>query len=283
MRARIRRWVFDDPWMLWSLLAVLVLFRLFAIARGFGEAGSQEDIDRFWAIAGAPGRPYVTYQVEYPPLTLALFKALASFLHTQTAFGTALIVISALAEAGMAVLVWRTWGREAALAFLVLDSVLYVLVVTRLDFVSTALALAALAACIKRRPALAGLLIVAAAGVKLWPLALAPLLFVLLSSRDRRRYLVALLAGGVCLLAGWLAVGGIAGIQQVLTFRGATGWQVESAIGSVVHLVTREAPFLNRGTHRFGSVPPGLPEALLAIAALVSLWVARSASPARAG
>ena len=58
-----------------------------------------------------------------------------------------------------------------------------------------------------------------------------------------------------------------------MSFRGATGWQVESVLGSFVHLVTREVPLSVAGANRFGTVPAAIPSILFGVAAVVTLWV----------
>jgi hypothetical protein len=83
---------------------------------------------------------------------------------------------------------------------------------------------------------------------KLWPVALAPALL----AETRRRafpFVVASLVGGI----GWLVLGGIGGVRQVMTFRNATGWEIESTVGSLVWLFGGGEPRWENGAVRVGS------------------------------
>jgi hypothetical protein len=81
----------------------------------------------------------------------------------------------------------------------------------------------------------------------------------------------------------WLGIGGGGdAIRQVVTFR-SVGWQIESAIGSVVHVVTHERVITEAGANRFGHVPGGLVPALYVLAALVTGWVIMAVRPRTMG
>jgi len=73
--------------------------------------------------------------------------------------------------------------------------------------------------------------------------------------------------GGVAL---WVA--GAGGIMQVLTFRGATGWQIESVAGSVIHLTGSSAPRMESGSWRIGTIDRFTSIAMFAAAAPLCLW-----------
>jgi hypothetical protein len=75
-------------------------------------------------------------------------------------------------------------------------------------------------------------------------------------------------------LAGWLALGGLDAVRQVSTFRGATGWEVDSTIGAIVWARSGQVRF-ESGANRTGLVPPWGPFALgLLTAALVTaVWL----------
>ena len=83
---------------------------------------------------------------------------------------------------------------------------------------------------------------------KLWPVALAPALV----AETRRRalpFVVASLVGGI----GWLVLGGVGGVLQVATFRSATGWEIESTVGTLVWLFGGGEPRWENGAVRVGS------------------------------
>jgi hypothetical protein len=105
---------------------------------------------------------------------------------------------------------------------------------------------------------------------KLWPVALLPLLAV----QRRWRALGVSLAAGAAGLAAWVAYGGIDGPRQVVTLRGARGWQLESLPGSLVHLVTSRRPVFDAGAWRVGTSPAGLRWALVAagVAIVAAAW-----------
>ena len=52
-------------------------------------------------------------------------------------------------------------------------------------------------------------------------------------------------------MAGWFLIGGADAFRQVGTFRGATGWELESTVGVVVWALTGEHRF-EAGANRTG-------------------------------
>jgi hypothetical protein len=60
------------------------------------------------------------------------------------------------------------------------------------------------------------------------------------------------------LIAGvvtWIAFGGLDSVRQVFTFRGATGWQIESSVGVTIWSITGGPIRLDAGALRVGHVP----------------------------
>jgi hypothetical protein len=61
-------------------------------------------------------------------------------------------------------------------------------------------------------------------------------------------------------------------VLQVLTFRGATGWQIESLIGSLVHLAGSETMRMESGAWRIGTISSAASIAMFAAAAPICVW-----------
>jgi len=185
------------------------------------------DVQRFSTLSVAAGTPYRDYAVEYAPVELGVIRLIGSADARVT--GTRLVVVcfllDLLAFAGM----WTGWGRRIAIAYLWLGVPLLVLGYLRLWYLPVTLAVWGFALVRKGRPNVAGVVAALAVFAKLWPLALAPAFF----AETRRRSLAFVLAGVVGGI-GWLLLGGIGGVRQVLSFRSATGWEVESTVGALV-------------------------------------------------
>jgi Glycosyltransferase family 87 len=239
------------------------------------------DVRRYHRIAGHRGTPYADFAVEYPPLTLAAIDTLDG---GTVRDATVRVMWSQLALDGLvALLLAWGWGRRAALAYLVLGLAFawYPFLYLRLDLLSVALAVGGLALIRRRRPAVGGATLALACFAKVWPLALVPVLVARRSWRALGVYVGVVVTGAVA----WVGWAGITGPVQVLTFRGATGWQVESTIGAFVHVFATGEARIQRGAARIGVVPDvlrlGLPLLGLAVAAGVGwlLWrVPRSAA-----
>ena len=205
------------------------------------------DVQRFSTLSVAAGTPYRDYAVEYAPVELGVIRLIGSADARVT--GTRLVVVcfllDLLAFAGM----WTGWGRRIAIAYLWLGVPLLVLGYLRLWYLPVALAVWGFALVRKGRPNVAGVVAALAVFAKLWPLALAPAFF----AETRRRSLAFVLAGVVGGI-GWLLLGGIGGVRQVLSFRSATGWEVESTVGALVWVFGGGEPRWEQGAVRVGFV-----------------------------
>jgi Glycosyltransferase family 87 len=204
------------------------------------------DVHRFSELSVASGIPYRDHAVEYAPVELAVIRAIGSSDTRATA--TRLVIVCFLLDllsfAGM----WSGWGRRTAITYLWLGVPLLVLRYVRLWYLPVALSVWGFALLRKRRPNLAGVAAALAVFAKLWPIALVPA-FIAEARRRSFAFVLAGVVGGI----GWLLLGGIGGIRQVLTFRSATGWEVESTIGSVVWLFGGGEPRWEAGAVRVGS------------------------------
>ena len=204
------------------------------------------DVHRFSALSVAAGTPYRDYAVEYAPVELGVIRVIGSsdFRATAVRLLVVCFLLDLLAFAGM----WSGWGRRIAITYLWLGVPLLILRYQRLWYLPVALSVWAFVLLRKRRPNVAGVVGALALFAKLWPLALAPAFL----AEARRRSFAFILAGVVGGI-GWLFLGGIGGIRQVLTFRSATGWQIESTVGSLVWLIGGGEPRWESGAVRVGS------------------------------
>jgi hypothetical protein len=204
------------------------------------------DVQRFSALSVAPGIPYRDHAVEYAPVELGVIRAIGS--SDTRATGTRLVILcfllDLLAFAGM----WSGWGRRTAITYLWLGVPLLVLRYVRMWYLPVTLSVWGFALLRKRRPNLAGVVAALAVFAKLWPIALAPA-FLAGARRRSFTFVLAGVVGGI----GWLLLGGIGGIRQVLTFRSATGWEIESTVGSIVWLFGGGEPRWEAGAVRVGS------------------------------
>lgn len=104
-----------------------------------------------------------------------------------------------------------------------------------------------------RQPAGGGTLALAAL-TKLWPLVVAPALLIEHRTRVARWFASSFAVSVVA----WVAYGGVDAIRQVVSFRGVTGWEFESTIGSIVWLPTggpsdRRVELLTSGRSQAGA------------------------------
>jgi hypothetical protein len=164
------------------------------------------------------------------------------------------------------------WGRRAALAYLVIGAPFLFLPFTyfRIDLLSVALAMWGLAFARRNRQVAGGVLLALAVFAKLWPLAVLPALV----AAGRLRALVASIVTGLVGAIAWFVLGGTAGFEQVLTFRGARGWQIESVGGGIVRAFTNETPHRESGALRFGEIPFWVTAALviLMLSLVACIW-----------
>lgn len=237
------------------------------------------DARRFYKIASEDGRPYRDFEVEYPPVMVAAIDVIdgGSVRSTTVRLMWSQLVID-LAIA--AVVAW-SWGRRAGIAYLVLGLpfLVYPFIYLRLDLLSVFLAVLGIALVRRRHQYAGGAVLAIACFAKLWPLVLVPVLIV----RRAWRALAAFVAVGVAGTAAWVAWGGIDGPKQVLTFRGAKGWEFESTVGALVRSIGGASPHIERGAWRVGEVTTVVSGllALALLAGVVMSWVLASRAKPR--
>ncbi|MET0420438.1 MAG: glycosyltransferase family 87 protein, partial [Acidimicrobiia bacterium] len=240
-----------------AVACVLVGFRAAALLSALPTEHSPRvsayftDAERYHHIAAHSGVPYADFEVEYPPVTLAFIEVVAQgdVRSTLRGVGLASFVLDLLTLGAVA----YGFGRRAGLAYLVLSTPLFLLpfVYFRVDFLVVALTAWGLALVKRKFDASGGALLALAVFAKLWPLTVVPLVLV----QRRPRAIVSVVACGAVGALGWLLVGGTAGFQQVLTFRGAKGFQIESVVGGMTRLFTGETPRSESGALRVGDMP----------------------------
>jgi hypothetical protein len=259
-------------------IGVLIALRIVVVAIAVvspKDAGPPDaflaDAGRYREIAEHAGRPYQAFDVEFPPVTLAFIEAVNGPTRSDTARNVAIAsVLLDVAVAGA--LAWG-WGRRIAVVYLVigLPFLLLPFVYFRVDLLSVAMAVWGLALARRSRLVAGGALFALAVFAKLWPLALLPWFVV----HRKWRALATTVATGAIGATAWFAWSGTDGVAQVVTFRHARGWQVESLLGGFAHLVTDAPTRIESGAVRVGS-SPGWASAVLGVVlvALVSgIWV----------
>jgi Glycosyltransferase family 87 len=126
------------------------------------------------------------------------------------------------------------WGSRAAERYLWIGAPLLVFIYTRFDLVPVALATWGAVLATRGSQRLGGGTMALAALTKLWPVVLFPAFLV---AGCKRAFAWAVLLA-MALVGGWLALGGVGGLTDVLTFRHARGWEVESTVGTIVWIAT---------------------------------------------
>jgi hypothetical protein len=258
--------------LLWVSLAIHLPLAVVAIGQT-KRMGPDSDFTNYYSIGTRSGRPYVDFPVEFPVTTAQTFRALAGIAGDRDRFGVGLVLISAAADVAIVGALGWGWGIEAAACYAFVAIPLLDLVLLRFDLWPTALATIAVAAWRRERPALAALGLVAGGAFKLWPLMFLPLLLVSSIARQRIVAIGASAAAGLVLLTEWLWVAGPSGMYQVLTFRGARGWEIESTVGAAWMLVDQTSMRVEAGAWRIGTIVGPTAILLFALGAVPCLWM----------
>jgi hypothetical protein len=256
-----------------ALLMVHIAIPLVTLAQpnfGHDRHALQSDAHRFQQIALAPGTPGRAFRVEYPPLAVLGMRAIGQ--DGLAPLMQRLVWLNALADLAIALALWWAWSKRASLAYLALCAPLLAFLINGFDLVATAVALVGLACSRKGRHVLGGVLIAAAAFLKVWPVLLVAVLLLWRHRRAVASAVVCLVAGG----AAWLAWSGTRGPLDVITYRGAHGWHVESTPGVLLALVTGDHARMDMGAWRVG-FPPAFLGTLITLAtyAAVAYWLWR--------
>ncbi|MEO8293385.1 MAG: glycosyltransferase 87 family protein [Actinomycetota bacterium] len=246
------------------LLVSAVVLVLFLVQATRGDVGGP-DIFRFLRVARIAG-PWRAVPIEYAPGELLLIRGLFHTGTVETAAIRLALVAFAAHVATWGAVRWG-WGRTAGERYLIAALPLLLLLYERIDLVPVALAAWGLALAVRERPRGAGALLAAAVLTKLWPVVLLPGLLL----RGGRRAGVWFGAGTGIGLVAWIACGGSGAPGQVVTFRGATGWEAGSTVGALVWILGGGPLRQEAGSARVG-VAPVWARALLGVV-LVSLLI----------
>ncbi len=242
----------------WALVAVLVGIRLLALGVVLNSGQEQDDsilggdARRYTQMATSVGKPYVDYEIEYPPLVLGSIRLIVDpddKMTTLIRLGLSQLALDLATAAAL----WWGFGRRVLLTYLLLGAAFlpYPLPYMRLDLLSVFLASLGWALLRRRRETAGGGLLALSVFAKVWPLAVAPLLLV----ERRRRATVAFIATGAAGALAWGLWSGFGGMVQVVSFRGATGWQVESLPGNVLQIMDHTRTHFESGAWRIGTMP----------------------------
>jgi hypothetical protein len=230
------------------------------------------DALRFHQIAVHHGTPYRDFEVEYPPVMVGAIDLVDG--GTLRSMTVRLMWSQLVVDLAIAVVVAWGWGRRAAIAYLVLGLpfLVYPFMYLRLDLLSVFLAVLGLALVRRRHLEVGGVTLAVSCFAKLWPVVVVPVLVV----RRAWRALAAFAVTGTVGTLAWIAWGGIDGPIQVVTLRGAKGWEFESTVGAPIRIIGNVTPHIERGAWRVGEVAQWMSALLLLalFAALVLVWVA---------
>ena len=250
-----------------ALLALRIVVLFVAIAPGT-RSEPTDDIARFAEIKDGDGVPYRDFPVEYAPIETLIVRFGMSADPAATAARVALLAFVADIAAWWAMRIgWGAWAGER---YLWLGAPLLVFIYTRFDLVPVALAAWGAVLAIRGSQRLGGATMAIAALTKLWPAVLFPGFLV----AGCKRALAWAVLIATALVGAWFAVGGVSGLTDVLTFRHASGWEVESTVGTIVWIATG-GPIRNEaGAPRVGTVPVEASITLLVLlaASLVAIW-----------
>jgi hypothetical protein len=251
-------------------LVILVALTAVTSSHDLAILGSDLETYRGYADSTLGGAvPYSDFRLEYPPLALlpmivpALLAAPAGGDFTAYA-GAFALVEGVLAEvAGWLLLRVAPRPIEALATWVVLVAITATSAAWRYDLWPSLLVLAALVATERGRPGLAGIALGAGTAMKLFPIAVVPILAVRAIAAGDRPELWRVLGGAVATLAAvaagsWVVAGGDA--LQPLAYQLDRGLQLESVGAGLLLLGNAAGALPAEVVHRFGSlqvVAPG--------------------------
>jgi len=251
------------------------------------------DIERFYEIAQEPGRAWVDHQVEYPPAAVAIIEMVG--LGTVVDAHRVLVVLSLAIDLATAAVIGRVWGRKPMSAYLLLGVPLIPMGLLRLDTWSVFAAVAAVSVwfsvrhrpnrypATERRQLLGfGFLVALGSMIKIWPALL--ISGVMVDTRRGQRFSAAAIGVGATAGAIWVIYAGMSidPLVQVVSLRGATGWHVESTVGSALAILGDDVVRLELNAYRIGELNPWFSGVGRLVAVLVIVAATRAGRRATA-
>jgi hypothetical protein len=181
------------------------------------------------------------------------------------------VLLSALCDVGVFLVLRHVWGAKAGTSYLVFALPMQVFMPFRFDLLPVLLAVAGVGLAERRRERAGGALLALAILAKVWPVALLPALLIM---RRRTAVTTCILVTGAGTVA-WLTLTGLGGPEQLVSFRGATGWQVESTIGVLVWLLSSSEPRFELSAMRVGTsaVWETMLLGLAALVVVIACWL----------
>jgi hypothetical protein len=212
--------------------------------RLFGSDG----VLRYSEIASRAGTPYRDFDVEFAPADVLVIEvaATADIVATYRRVVALMLVVDLACATAIA----YGWGWRGATVYLLLTMPILLIIYLGTDLIWVMLATLAFALIHRGHERLGGSTLALAMLGKVWPIVLIPLLVV----TRRKQALGAFLFVGLIGVALWVVLGGTDAPRQVLTFRGAHGWEFESLIGALVWIIGRRPTALDRGAPRVGAI-----------------------------
>jgi Glycosyltransferase family 87 len=208
------------------------------------------DVLRFQQIVHASGRLWLDVPVEYPPAETMVI--LLTGHGSVTAIARQVAAVNGVATLATWWTLRAGWSASVGRLFLWFSLPLQLFMPFRLDMVSVLLIVVGIVVAERGQQITGGVSAGVAVLFKLWPLAVVPVLLI-------RRQHKALIAAGVTLVLGvalWLALFGLDAASQVLTYRDATGWHVESVFGIATYVGSSADPRIDAGASRIGMMVP---------------------------
>jgi len=243
-----------------------------------GQGRSNDDLDRYWQIAGLHGSSSHSGDVEHAPLAPAFFTGVAYATGNRDDFRRAMILVMVVADFTIAAALAWGFGGPTAIVYLTLATPLLRLFYMRFDLLPTAAVAIGVALYRRRFPLMSGTALAVGTAFKLWPLALGAWFIGRWHEPAGRMAAVSWLVSGGVIALGWLVLDGIEGVEQVVTFRGATGWQVESVGGAAIAANDGlKSLRLESDAWRVGTISPTTSIVMLTLgtaAALAMAWLA---------
>ena len=267
------------PWITVAIVALIALRVVAAIV--LMNAGIAQDDNilggdarRYDEISTNPGTAYRDFEVEYPPVTLALIEVTHG--HDRQATLEKLILTQLVLDLATVGVLWWAWRRRVALAYLILSTplILFPFLYVRIDLLSVFLATLGLGLARRGWERSGGAALAVSVFAKVWPAVLAPVLLIEGKVKAGVTWIIGLVIGSVA----WLAWVGTTGPDQVLSFRGAKGWQIESLPGIWFHMTDAQHSHVESGAWRTAATMPDWSRPLLTLLSAITIigawWLA---------